>query len=204
MILQKKQDGQDMDNNYGIWEEVIERVGLLCRENKKDILLIAIDGRSGSGKTTLAKLLKKTYGGNIFHMDDYFLRPEQKTQERLKEIGGNVDYERFSEVILGIRESKKILYQPYDCHRQQLSEAYPVEPERINVVEGVYSMHPYFGDVYDYRIALDIEESEQKRRILCRNGEAMWKRFEREWIPKENAYLKKYGIYERCHLKIQA
>ena len=64
-------------------------------------------------------------------------------------------------------------------------------------------MHPYFGDVYDYRIALDIGAAEQKKRILCRNGKAMLQRFEEEWIPKENAYFEKYGIYEQCHLKIQ-
>ena len=32
-------------------------------------------------------------------MDDYFLQPYQRTEERLAEPGGNVDYERFKEEI---------------------------------------------------------------------------------------------------------
>lgn len=30
-----------------------------------------------------------------FGLDDFFLRMEQRTPERLREVGGNVDYERF-------------------------------------------------------------------------------------------------------------
>lgn len=33
-------------------------------------------------------------------MDDYFLQPFQRVPERLKEIGGNVDYERVKKKFL--------------------------------------------------------------------------------------------------------
>ena len=45
-------------------------------------LLIAIDGRCGAGKTTLAQRLQQELGGRVFHMDDFFLRPEQRTAAR--------------------------------------------------------------------------------------------------------------------------
>jgi hypothetical protein len=35
-------------------------------------------------------------------------------------------------------------------------------------------------------------KEEQKKRIIARNGEIMWKRFEEEWIPKELIYFEKY------------
>ena len=63
-------------------------------------VLVAIDGMSASGKSTLGNLLKEKYQCNLFHMDDFFLRPEQRTKERLSEAGGNVDYKRFQEEIL--------------------------------------------------------------------------------------------------------
>lgn len=68
--------------------------------SKKNRLLIAIDGMSGAGKTTLAEQLAERLDANVFHMDDFFLRPEQRTEERSREIGGNVDYERFHNEIL--------------------------------------------------------------------------------------------------------
>lgn len=186
----------------GQWKDVLEAVKRLCIENPNKILIIAIDGKSGGGKTTLAELLRDTYGGNVFHMDDFFLRPEQRTELRLSEIGGNVDYERFHDVLTLIKEGKNIDYQPYDCHRQMLTSKRSMDSRRFNIVEGSYSMHPYFGNIYDYRVTLDIDEDKQRKRIYRRNGAAMLKQFENEWIPKENAYLNKFKIFEKCNLKI--
>ena len=63
-------------------------------------IIIAIDGGSASGKTTLAKILSEKYDCNVFHIDDFFLRPEQRTPERFAEIGGNFDRERFQGEVL--------------------------------------------------------------------------------------------------------
>lgn len=198
--------GEDkaMKWNCGEWEKkAAEAVEKLCRKEKNKILVVAIDGKSGSGKTTLAEKLKEIFGGNIFHMDDFFLRPEQRTQSRLAEVGGNVDYERFANVLEQIKRGEKVCYQAYDCKTQNLKPMVFMEPKRLNLVEGAYSMHPYFGDSYDLKIALDIDGQEQKRRILCRNGKAMYARFESEWIPKENDYLKKYKILQKSDLRLK-
>ena len=74
--------------------EVRERIRTLLAGEKPRIIA-AIDGRCGSGKTTLAAWLMEQFDGNLFHMDDFYLRSEQRTPERLAETGGNVDYERF-------------------------------------------------------------------------------------------------------------
>jgi uridine kinase len=42
---------------------------------QKDIVIVAIDGKCTSGKTTLAAKLAEIYDCNVFHMDDFFLRP---------------------------------------------------------------------------------------------------------------------------------
>ena len=67
---------------------------------QKETVIVAIDGKCTSGKTTLASKLAEIYDCNVFHMDDFFLRPEQRTPERFAEVGGNVDYERFQEEVL--------------------------------------------------------------------------------------------------------
>ena len=46
---------------------------------------LAIEGGSASGKTTLGQILAERYGCTVFHMDDFFLRPEQRTASRFAE-----------------------------------------------------------------------------------------------------------------------
>ena len=58
-------------------------------------LVIAIDGRCGAGKTTLAQNLSQELSCSVIHLDHFFLRPQQRTPERLKQSGGNFDRERF-------------------------------------------------------------------------------------------------------------
>ena len=49
-------------------------------------ILVAIDGNCGSGKTTLGEYLAQLFDCNLFHMDDFYLRVEQRTPERLEEV----------------------------------------------------------------------------------------------------------------------
>ena len=71
--------------------------------------VIAIEGGSASGKTTLGALLETLYDCTVFHMDDFFLRPEQRTPERYAEVGGNIDRERFlEEVLIPLRQKETI------------------------------------------------------------------------------------------------
>ena len=86
--------------------------------------LIAVDGRCASGKTTLAAQMQEAWNCNVIHMDDFFLRPEQRTGERLQQPGGNVDWERFrEEVLIPFRQGISFSYRPYDCHTRDFREA---------------------------------------------------------------------------------
>ena len=94
-------------------------------------VIVAIDGNCTAGKTTLANQLATNYDCNIFHMDDFFLRPEQRTVERFAEIGGNVDYERFNEeVLLPLKSGKPFSYCPFDCGTFQLTDPVTVSPNQ--------------------------------------------------------------------------
>ena len=74
----------------------------------KNPVLLAVDGRCGGGKSTIAEMLADRYAASVIHIDDFFLRPEQRTMERLKEPGGNVDRERFmQEVALPLLEGRE-------------------------------------------------------------------------------------------------
>jgi len=162
---------------------------------------IAIEGGSASGKSTLGKLLHQVYDCNLFHMDDFFLQMHQRTPERFRQPGGNVDYERFKEEILDpLKTGAPFSYRVFNCSRMALGETVHVQPKKLNIIEGAYSLHPYFGDAYDISCFIEIAEQAQSDRILARNGEAMHKRFMGEWIPLEKRYFEETNVKNRCSL----
>ena len=103
-------------------EQIKQKVEVLLKENKKEIIVIAIDGMTGSGKTTLAEELSQVYKAPIFHADDYFLPPELRTEQRLNEPGGNIHYEKMKKEIIDILVEGKInstiKYKPFICKNQ--------------------------------------------------------------------------------------
>jgi uridine kinase len=136
-------------------------------------------------------------------MDDFFLRPEQRTPERFSEIGGNIDRERFlKEVLLPLSNNHTVQYRRFDCSSMQLKDPVSITPTRLTVIEGAYSMHPALAPYYDFSIFLDISCELQKERILKRNSSAMAVRFFNEWIPLEQKYFSEMKIKKQCNLTI--
>ena len=177
---------------YRVMEEIyVSAIPYIQRIEKNQSKVIAIEGMCGAGKSTLGAVLHKVYPeSNLFHADDYFLQPHQRTPERFAEVGGNLDRERMKEEIVDhLRDENGITYRRFNCGKFALEDAVYVPYKPLVIIEGSYCQHPYFGDVYDERIFLEIPKEVQKERIIKRNGAEMWKRFENEWIPKELAYF---------------
>lgn len=164
---------------------------------------VAIEGGSGSGKTTLGRMLSDIYDCTVFHMDDFFLRPEQRTPERFAEPGGNVDRERFlSEVLQPLSIGEPFSYRKFDCSSMSLGESVTVMPKKLIVTEGAYSMHPELASYYDFSVFLDISPELQKKRITQRNTPSLAERFFNEWIPLEREYFSAMNIKEQCDMVI--
>ena len=185
-------------------EQIKQKVEVLLKENKKEIIVIAIDGMTGSGKTTLAEELSQAYSAPIFHADDYFLPPELRTEERLNEPGGNIHYERMKkEVISPLIKGKigdLIKYKPYNCRIQNFGEEKILKINKINIVEGSYCLNPYFGKYYDLSIFLRINQKEQIER-LTKRAPKMIDNFINKWIPLEKKYHDAFNLYENCDIK---
>lgn len=166
---------------------------------KKSRIILAIDGRCAAGKTTLAKSFCKAVPAAVFHMDDFFLRPEQRTPERLREPGGNVDRERFlEEVLLPLTEGRPFTYRPFDCGTRSLGAPVAAEPAAVTVIEGSYSCHPDLAQYYDLRVFLTLSPEAQAARILRRNGPEQAAVFRQRWIPMEEQYFAAFGIEAQC------
>ncbi len=165
---------------------------------QQDRVLIAIDGRCAAGKTTFAAALSEKLSCPVFHLDDFFLRPEQQMTERRCKPGGNVDHERFlDEVLLPLYNGSAISYRPYDCHSRSLKPTVSVPACKVAVIEGTYACCPSLYDYYDLRLFLDVEPSVQKERLLARASQK-WADFQNKWIPLEEQYHQAFSVKERC------
>ena len=193
------------DTKPGHREDAFTRVCRLLdevrRRKPEDQLVVAIDGHCASGKTTLGGQLKETYDCTLIHMDDFYPTPAQRTKERMQEIGGHIDYERFTKEIVGhLSDPEGLRYRPLLPPRLIFGEEIREPYRKLIVIEGAYSQHPRFGDIYDLRFFYDIDPKLQLERILKRNGPEKLIRFREEWIPKENRYLEAFHIREQSIL----
>ena len=190
-----------ISNEEKIAGDVLERIKAF--DGKP--LIIAIDGRCASGKTTLAALIQEKTGCNVIHADDFFLRKEQRTQERLEEAGGNIDYERLrDEVLIPLSREGKCVFRRFDCKSMSLSDKeIVIRPNSLTVIEGSYSCHSELWNYYDLRIFMNVVQYEQLRRIEQRNGADAVSVFQNRWIPLEEKYFSAYRIAERCDMMIE-
>ena len=183
------------------FEALVRRVEeLLARQGR---VLAAIDGRCGSGKSTLAALLAARWDCTLVHADDFFLRPEQRTPQRLAQPGGNFDRERFeAEVLAPLREGRDALYRPYDCHAGALQPpvAAPLRP--VVLAEGSYSCHPDLWDCYGLHVFVTAPLEVRLARLARRPGVDL-EAFRTRWIPLEEAYFASQRLPERCDLVLE-
>ena len=186
-------------------KQYIPLIDLLKKVNALDKhSVILIEGHAGAGKSTLANILNDVFHYPIVHTDDFFLQPNQRTQERLCEVGGNLDYERFyNEVVKPINNKESFDYQIFDCMSMSLTDYAHICFDSSIIVEGSYSMHPYFKDYATFKIFLDIDNQTQIERIRNRNGEFLTQKFINEWIPKENAYFDYFNIKDNADYIIE-
>ncbi len=172
--------------------------GLLARKGGG---IVSIEGGSASGKTTLASYLAACYPCAVFHMDDFFLRPQQRTEERLAQPGGNVDRERFlEEVLLPVTRGETVRLRRYDCHTQTVQPPVDCAHQALTIVEGAYSMHPDLAPYYDLSVFLAVPPQVQHARVKVRNTPEQQARFFNIWIPMEQRYFQATGAQERCDL----
>lgn len=171
---------------------------------KTEPYIIAIEGRAASGKTSLANYLSLVLEADICHMDDFFLPPALRTETRLGEIGGNIDYDRFNEeIVQRIRSKEGFSYRIFSCSRMNFFGSREIKSPHFRVVEGVYSLHPKFGNYADLCIFSDVDRDEQIERILKRDGVIFAERFKSTWIPMEEKYFSKFEIEEKCSIYIK-
>jgi uridine kinase len=171
----------------------------LVRRVKKldEPCVIAIDGRCGSGKTTLGNKLAEIWQADILHMDDFYLRKEQRTEERYRTPGENVDHERVEEYLKNWQKGKPFTWQKFDHRILEPGEVFLKYPRKKLVVEGSYSMHPDLRKYYDLTVFVSCSEETRYKRLKARNVQN-YSMFVKRWIPLEELYFNTMNIEESC------
>lgn len=187
-------------DKYARFFELFLRIDSLLR-TEQDPILIAIDGPCGSGKTTLAAMLSACYPSNLFHADDFYLRPEQRTPERFREAGGNMDRERLEEEVLRpLSLRRDVFYRRYSHPARAIVSETPVPYRRVNIIEGSYTLHPRLRPYYHLKAALKISPEHQMARLKRRESQKSLELFRDRWIPLEQAYIAGTGLYDAADL----
>ncbi len=186
-----------VDKNMFFLFDAIDKINELLQYRN---LIVAIDGHSGCGKTTLTNALVKYYGARcqVIHADDFFLPIEQKTKERLNEIGGNIDYDRLYQLVHQISLGEMPDYQKYDCKTNEYNTE-NTKLKQITFVEGVYSCQSKILPLYDFVIKLTASKEVSNKRIFDRN-ENMYKSFVNVWIPLEDKYFDNLDLSNTNHI----
>lgn len=175
---------------------IYDQIENLLKQKKR--VIVAIDGQAASGKSSFAMQIKDKFNGEIIKMDDYFLRSEQRTEKRLNEIGGNIDYERFQDEVINHLSEDTIEIKPYDCKTSSFKSKITIDKPKLIIVEGAYSMREPWISNYDLKIVMLIDSRVQEERIRHRNGSSKLEQFVKLWIPKENSYLEQFQIIKKA------
>lgn len=175
--------------------DLVQKLKRLAQE--KETFVIVIDGMSAAGKSTFALKLASVLDANLIQMDDFFLPKELRTSNRYQESGGNIHYERFKEEVIN-HLGESISYGVFDCKSMKILKQINLLKKKFIIIEGAYSMHPYFGNYYDYAIFMKIDLSLQLKRIKLRNPNQL-DSFQNQWIPLENQYFNDYQIEQKCN-----
>lgn len=177
---------------------IINRIDALLSAGDSSVI-VGIDGGSCTGKSTIAARLAGHYGCSAFHADDYFLRREQRTPQRLAEPGGNMDRERLAiEVLEPLSAGRGVVTRRFDCASMTLCEPVGYEYTRLNIVEGAYCLHPELRQYYD--LTVFVTESMAVRLERLRSREEEPELFLTRWIPMEDRYFGYFKIRENADI----
>jgi uridine kinase len=163
---------------------------------------VGIDGAGASGKSTIARQLAGAAPDvQVVALDDFY-RPSIERYPgpvAQRPIAANYDLERLRrEVLEPLASGRSAAYRRYDW------EADAVGTERIDVqkpivvVEGIYSSSATLAPFLDATVWVECPRGLRLARGLARDGEEARARWELDWMPGEDLYMKHEGPMQRA------
>lgn len=168
--------------------------------------ILVLEGPAASGKSILAQRLSLALEAPLVSMDDFFLPFDMRTEDRFREVGGNIHYERFAEEIIAPATASQdgFYYRPFDCQTGQYASPIEVQSSPFLIVEGVYSLHQRFRHYWTTALLLGVDLGLQRERILQRETAAGARNYFDRWLPLEKPYFQDPKLQERVDLNLMS
>jgi uridine kinase len=174
-------------------------------------ILVGVDGPGGAGKTSFAAALTEALRSAglpaaVVHFDDFFLPSAERPRgtPETKPIGSDFDWHRLrDEVLLPLRQHRVARYGRYDWARDALAESHELPPRGIVIVEGVYCTRRELADLYDVRVWVECPRDVRLARGIRRDGESARGRWELDWQPGEERYVREHAPSKAAHFVVQ-
>jgi uridine kinase len=168
---------------------------------------IAVDGCGGAGKSTFARKLARWAGdAQIVAMDDFY-KPASRREKSLDVslVGSLFDWQRLEREVLRPRSSGVAgRYQRYDWASDKLAEWHDLAPTGLVIVEGVYTARLELAAYYSFIFWVEAPREERLRRGIARNGQASHDRWQNEWMPAEDEYVRTHLPQQRADVVVDA
>ena len=167
----------------------------------KKSIVVAIDGNCASGKTTLGNKLAETFDTRIIHTDDFYLPKGFKDLTTSND--GNMDLSRLNDEVISHLGDKFLIYRPFSCKEQNIISDIKLNKKELTIIEGSYSLNPFFGEYYDLSIFILLPFDKQIERLKIRNPNN-YQDFINKWIVLENRYFEYYQIQKKADIVIES
>ena len=172
-------------------EDLFRYIDEKIKTNKKCI--IAIDGNACGGKTTLGEYLKEKYDATLIHIDDFYKPRNKNLTLDLNSKEGNINYPRFKNEIIDKLKDENLIYNKFNCSKQELENPEVLKLKPLIIIEGTYSLNPRLHRYYDVSIFVEISDELQKNRLKKRNPNS-YDSFVNTWVKLERNYFKEFDV----------
>lgn len=191
------------DPEFQEWIKLVELIKLIS--STKRTTLVAIDGLAGAGKSTLTyRLVQELKDTEIVNADDFY-RPlpnivgKELTPKELYD--SYMDWYRLlHQVLVPLKMESTTTYRRYDWVTNRLAEWNKINPQKVILVDGVYSIRPELRQYYAVAVYIDTPKKKRLERILARGYEdSSWIK---SWMMAEQWYEKHMRPAEHADLVI--